>query len=125
MWADTSKRNEMKILIFLALLITGQAYAQQKKVEVSAFEAKMKGENIEINWKIAEGDLVNYWEVQGSRDGKEYIAIGLVLGPDPANNNGFKFKAKKSRVEGLKYFRVLHIDNNNYSIAGSTAAIVK
>ena len=114
----------MKIFIFLALLITGQAYAQQKTVEVSAFEARMKGDNIEINW-VSIGNSSNYWEVQGSRDGIEFTSIGLVMGPDPANNDNFRFKEKKSRVEGFKYFRVLHIDNNNIGKVGSSATLVK
>ena len=115
----------MKSLLLIAFLITGQAYAQQKTVDVSAFEARMKGDNIEIKWSIKEGQESNYWEVQGSSDGIQYKALGLVMGPDPANKNDFKFKEKKDRIGSLKYFRVLHIETNHSEVAGYAVTTVK
>ena len=115
----------MKSLLLIALLITGQAYAQQKTVDVSAFEARMKGNNIEIKWSIKDGQESNYWEVQGSIDGIQYKALGLVMGPDPTNKNDFKFKEKKDRLGSLKYFRVLHIETNHSEVAGYAVTMVK
>lgn len=107
------------------MLLTGQVYAQQKNIDVSGFEARMKGNNIEIKWSIAEGLESNYWEVQGSSDGIQYKAIGLVFGPDPASKHEFRFKERISKTAGLRYFRVLHVETNNSNNVAGYAAMVK
>lgn len=55
------------------------------------------------------GNESNYWEVQGSADGKDFHTIALVLGFDPGKKGEqYSFKGKITRPENI-FYRVAHI----------------
>lgn len=73
-------------------------------VEVSELSGKLN-----ISWCDKDGVDVDYWEIQASKDGTEFSAIGLVFGPEPGNKaNCFKFKQDKKKLgKAVVYFRVV------------------
>ena len=80
---------------------------------------------LSINWCDKAGVDVDYWEVQASKGGTEFVTIGLVFGPEPGNQaNCFKFKQDKKKLEkGVLYFRVMPMIKGAESIPSSTVQV--
>ena len=98
------------------MLINSSASAQSpapKVINIEGLAAKIDNNIILINWTSSATNENYYWEVQGSKNGKEFSTIGLVLGADPLLNGGvFKFKQEVAKMKpGLKYYRILGIEN--------------
>ena len=106
------------IRIFTVMLLINITVSAQTKVTnptvITDLKAKVENDQVIMNWVATPQNVVSYWEVQGSRDGDEFYAIGLVLGPDPSQEgNKFMFKQKLSKMKsGLKYFRVFEVQGN-------------
>lgn len=119
-------------LILAIVLHTSSAFAQQSLVPVTTsvymenVSAKIKNSHLVINWNCAAADN-NYYEVQGSIDGKLFYTLGMVLGEDPsANNKSFSFKLSVEKLKkGVKYFRVLQVDPFQNAVASNTIRISK
>jgi hypothetical protein len=68
--------------------------------------------NVFVNWTMNEGAAAAaYCEVQASKDGKNFITIGFVMGADPSKtDNTFSFKQQQAKIKpGMIYFRVLNV----------------
>ncbi len=90
-------------------------------------KAKVVGNNLQLSWGSTAGDLINYWEVQGSKDGKNFSTLGLVLGADPVSTTTkFKFKQESKKImPGMKYYRVLRVENETTAIASNMILLSK
>jgi hypothetical protein len=110
----------------LLLINTGlNAQTKNSSTEINGFAAKIENSNLLINWNSSAEGQSNYWEVQGSKDGKTFSTIGIVLGEDPAEG-GYKYKQSIAKVKpGLKYYRVLHIESDEKATASNTTAVSK
>ena len=104
-----------------------QTNSKSSNLIIERLAAKIQDNQLLINWASAEAGANNYWEVQGSRDGKEFSTIGLVLGADPQEGNGtYKFKQQIAKLKsGLKYYRVLNVEAHDRAIASNTVSISK
>ncbi len=117
-------------LLTLCSICTLASFAQLSSIpgtnsgSISNVTATVEKNNLLINWLGVAGDK-DYWEVQGSIDGKSFSTIGMVLGENPAaNQKGFSFKMPVGKVKaGYKYFRVLQIDSPETAIASNTIKI--
>ena len=102
------------IIIILTLLPAtfmafGQEPVSEKKITITKLKVNEKNRQITVEWSADAGDACNYWEVQGSADGKTFHTIALVLGPDPGKKGEqYLFKGKMTRPDDL-YYRVEHI----------------
>lgn len=93
----------------------------RKENEVLNLQALQQETTLFINWESGLVKEDDYWEVQGSVDGKEFFAIGFVMGSDPRGKvNTYQYKQAISKIKpGVKFFRVLHIENTNATIASA------
>jgi hypothetical protein len=93
--------------------------AIQSMGEIKNFQATVENNNLLVNWTAMNGENSNYWEVQGSKDGKSFTTIGLVMGADEKmEGSTFRFKQQLNKMKpGLIYYRVLHIEKNNTAIS--------
>ena len=108
--------NAMKrlILIWLILIpgifrVFGQEQVNGKYINITKLKAYEKNKLLTVEWMADAGDACNYWEVQGSADGKDFHTVALVLGPDSGKKGEqYLFKGKITRPDDL-YYRVVHI----------------
>ncbi len=89
--------------------VFGQEQVSGKSINITKLKANEKNKQLTVEWTADAGDECNYWEVQGSADGKDFHTIALVLGPDTGKKGEqYLFKGKMTRPDDL-YFRVEHI----------------
>lgn len=99
----------MFFLVLGALFTKAQTTRTDLKINISKLTAHEKDSRIIIEWSADAGDESNYWEVQGSTDGKSFSTIALVLGADPGKaGEQYTFKGKITRPNDI-YYRVVHI----------------
>lgn len=106
----------MKRLIFIWLILIagisrvfGQEQVNGKNINITKLTANEKNKLLTVEWSADAGDACNYWEVQGSADGKGFHTVALVLGPDPGKKGEqYHFKGKITRPDD-QYYRVVHI----------------
>lgn len=88
--------------------VKGQS-AITTKINITKLTAYEKDQKLVIEWSADAGNESNYWEVQGSADGKNYTVVSYVLGPDPGKTGEqYTFKGKVKRTTDI-YYRVVHI----------------
>lgn len=119
----------MKQLVFLLAfafinIIAGAQVspASSSLKSIDQLQVSLNGDNLQVLWKSTIRENANYWEVQASEDGKNFVVIGLVLGSDPKGLPGeyvFKQSSKKIR-KNLKFYRVVHIEDSNTAVASNT-----
>ena len=108
---DAMKKINIIIgIIFLgSLLVKGQQTETGLTINITKLTAHEKNNNLSIEWSADAGNECNYWEVQGSADGKDFHTIALVLGPDPGKKGEqYTFKGKITRPGNI-FYRVAHI----------------
>ena len=116
----------IKYIFTLCTFVCVFTQAKAQKPDAESFTATVNEGKLNITWKTTPGEVSNYYEVQGSEDGKTFTAIGYVLGHDPKESNHYKFKQQVSKLKkGLVFFRVLHIQNDNTATAGNTVRLSK
>jgi len=105
-----NKLNFLIVLMLLgAMLVKGQSPETATKINISKLTAYEKDNRIFVEWSADGGSTSNYWEVQGSADGKKFSTIALVLGPDPGKaGEQYTYKGKIERTKNY-YYRVVHI----------------
>ncbi len=115
-------------LLFLAIGVSAQQ-ADINTVPVVAKELKATkmGDNFLLTWKSDKKDNAGYWEVQGSEDGSNFKMLGLVMGADPSTNGSdFKFRQNhKKLIPGLKFYRVVLVENESAAIASNMIGLTK
>lgn len=118
------------LLAFAFMSVNASAQLNNNKIIPTSIEglmATLNGNNLQIDWKSNKMDDANYWEVQASEDGKSFSTIGLVMGADPKAARGYySFKQIKNKIKpGMKFFRVLHIENDDNAMASNTIGLTK
>lgn len=110
------------------LIICFNANAQlNKPADITRLEVKVENRNLLINWASSNSGIDNYWQVQGSRDGKQFSTIGLVFGEDPSTSTGnYKYKQQLGKIKpGLKYYRVLYVKDEDFTSVSETIKLTK
>jgi hypothetical protein len=111
------------LAVVVIVMINSGVFAQ--KVSIENVVAKVDHGHLTINWSSNQ-QANAYWQVQGSADGKEYSTIGFVMGNDPAAQNRFKFKQSMAKIKpGMKYYRVLLMDDAENGIASNSIQLTK
>ena len=115
---------------FILLAITVKA--QNPTIVTAGLQAEnvkatLVGNNLEVVWVKNAAAEANYWEVQGSIDGKNYSTIGVVFGADPkGNGSSYHFKQTNRKIQpGFTYYRVLHIENEKRAVASNSTRLSK
>ena len=115
------------IFAFMGVHASSQTIATIKPVATIAdLEVSHSGSNLKITWVSDIKDDVSYWEIQGSEDGQDFKAIGIVFGSDPKNVGTYTFKQTSKRIKpGYQFFRVAHIEPNNIALASNAVRFTK
>ncbi|MCP9753413.1 hypothetical protein EGI32_20875 [Ferruginibacter sp. HRS2-29] len=104
-------------------MVNSGVFAQKATIE--SVVAKVDKGHLIVNWSSNQ-QANAYWQIQGSVDGKNYSTIGFVMGNDPAAQNNFKFKQPMAKLKpGLKYFRVLLMEDAENGIASNSIQLTK
>lgn len=105
----------MTFVVFFAALATGSfGQKKQQKINITNFQV-MKGQNkVIISWSTEDKVATNYFEVEKSKDGKNFKTIVYVLGADPTKTDcecyGCFDKINTHSKES--YYRLKHVDTN-------------
>ena len=82
-------------------------------INISKLIAYEKDDRLFIEWSTDGSNKTNYWEVQGSVDGKNFSTIAIVLGSDPSKpGEQYEYKEKINSKNQVAYFRVVHISSS-------------
>ncbi|CAN5842450.1 hypothetical protein BH11BAC4_BH11BAC4_24730 [soil metagenome] len=105
--------NKLNLLIafmlMASMLVKGQSTTAKKPISITKLSVYEKANRLNIEWSADGGNESNYWQVQGSADGKKFSTIAIVLGPDPGKTGEqYAFKGKLDKTNN--YYRVVHID---------------
>jgi hypothetical protein len=101
------------------LLLSFLAFSKNitdKPVAESNLTVQIINNALVMNWSNTDG---NYYEIQASKDGKNFTTIGMVMGADPKGpGNTFSFKQQVAKLKpGKPYYRVVIITNDNQAVA--------
>ena len=93
--------NNLKIIIYLLLItvifsdnVKAQSSSEKQKITITNFKVNEKNDQIFIDWSSDRAVATNYWQIQSSKDGKEFSTFALVFGPKP------RFRPASSEAEG-------------------------
>ncbi|RYF88982.1 MAG: hypothetical protein EOO03_07110 [Chitinophagaceae bacterium] len=116
------------LLAFAFMSVNGTAQttaASKSNKSIENLTVVTEAGNVSVTW-TSTLPAENYWEVQGSEDGKSFKTIGLVLGTNPTAQDQYAFKQAKGKLQpGLKYFRVAQMQSNNTGLASDAIAVSK
>jgi len=92
---------------------------------VSNLKANVTNSNLVLNWDMPSNSVVNYCEVQASKDGKTFSTIGYVMGADPKQGaNSFSFRQQIAKLKpGQVFYRVLQVSFDEKAIASEVVKI--
>jgi hypothetical protein len=102
------------VMIFVAFSLGSKAQnVQRSKVGITNFHVEKNKDKVNINWSTG-NSRTNYFEVEKSKDGKNFKTIAYVLGADPTKTDcdcyGC-FDKINSKFKEL-YYRLKHVDTN-------------
>jgi hypothetical protein len=115
-------------LVFISLVAKAQNKEQSENPSVAKdLKASVAGNHLRLTWESGAVGNDKYWEVQGSRDGKNFSTIGLVFGSNPkTRETGFIFKQNSNKIiPGIKYYRVLLVENETSATASAMISLSK
>lgn len=90
--------------------------------QVQIFKAHIINNRLELNWQVNKSESnKTSWIIEGSRDGRIFKTIGYVWGSE---NGSCIFKQNVSQLQkGLKFYRVLSVQDENFAIASQAIKI--
>lgn len=80
-------------------------------VHLASFKAVLNGEVVNVSWKTATEYNSDYFEVQRSTNGADFIAIGTVKSRNIATGASYTFK-DETPAAGYNYYRLRTVDIN-------------
>jgi hypothetical protein len=117
------------VVLSISLFICTNSFASNTfpSVKSGNLKAEIVNNSLVMNWAIENAQDVNYCEVQGSEDGKNFTTIGYVMGATPSQaNNTFIFKQALAKMKpGKTYFRVLIISADEKATTSEVVKIAK
>ena len=115
-------------LVLLATVCKAQSpVAASNEILTQNLAVAATSTHLELTWQTSNNAPANYWEVQGSADGKSFSTIGLVLGGKEGTAiTTYNFRQTTKNIRpGFKYYRVLHIASETNAIASSVVSLSK
>jgi hypothetical protein len=103
------------VIVFTALAFAGNAQsAKQKKVNITDFQVVKNRNSIDINWSTDKTVSTNYFEVEKSKDGKNFKTVAYVFGADPTKTDCDCYGCFDKISNNAKefYYRLKHVDAN-------------
>ncbi|MBD0331835.1 MAG: hypothetical protein ICV66_04210 [Chitinophagaceae bacterium] len=97
------------ILLFINSASTGQISTNDPQMLPSS--APIENRNVILQWTVMENEKSNYFELQKSSDGINFISVGLIFTSETAGKETYMFKDIKTLKFGL-YYRLKIINND-------------
>jgi hypothetical protein len=102
------------VMLFVVFSLGSKAQnVQASKVDINNFHVEKNKDKVNINWSTRNSQT-NYFEVEKSKDGKNFKTVAYVLGADPTKTDcdcyGC-FDKINSKFKEL-YYRLKHVDTN-------------
>jgi len=99
------------VMFFVVFSLGSKAQSFPAKINITNFHVEKNKDKININWST-KNSQANYFEVEKSKDGKNFKTVAYVLGADPTKTNcncyGC-FDKTNSKVKEL-YYRLKHVN---------------
>lgn len=92
-------------------------------VTLVRFEGKLNGSVAMLNWTTASELNNDYFEVQRSTDGFEFVALGKVAGKGTTNSTSDYFYEDENLVKGNNYYRLKQVDYDGKSSYSNVVVI--
>jgi hypothetical protein len=112
-WIATEYNNQISPETF----VTIQGATVPLPIELTAFDAKLMGEEVEVKWEVASQINNDYFTVERSGDGENFEPIGQI--PGAGNSSAattYKFM-DVSPLKGMNYYRLKQTDfNGDYEV---------
>lgn len=97
-----------------------------KKVTISKLLVYEKDNRLFIDWATDGTAKTNYWEVQGSVDGKRFSTLAIVMGPDPGKaGEQYEYKGKIDTQNQAAYYRVVHVQEDGEKQPSNIIQMIK
>lgn len=111
-------------LLFFTLSFTALATSSPKLSVSGGLTVEVINNAVVMNWS---NTSANYYEIQASKDGKNFTTIGMVMGADPKGaGNTFSFKQQVAKLKpGKSYYRVVLVNSNQTATATEAVKIAK
>lgn len=82
-------------------------------IELTAFNAKCNGDKVIINWTTASERNNNYFEIERSADGINFVFISRVVSQDSNSSAPLNYSTVDNNpLNGKSYYRLKQVDNN-------------
>ncbi len=121
-------RHVFYTVAFMLVAVTAmsQSLHTQNMDTITNLSAAKTGDNIRISWGSTIAESEGYWDVQASRDGKDFKTLGLVFGSEPAQKGRYCFKEKASKIlSAFTLYRVVHIKQDYTALASEAIRLTK
>jgi len=102
------------VMFFVVFSLGSKAQnVQQSGINITNFHVKKNNDKVNISW-LTSNLQTNYFEVEKSKDGKNFKTVAYVLGADPTKTDcdcyGCFDKVNSNSKE--LYYRLKHVDIN-------------
>ena len=90
-------------------------------VKLLSFQGGLSKDQAQLNWTVAENETGNYFEVERSADGKNFITAAIVSTTQKQGNESYRYK---ETAQATAYYR-LRIVNKDKSTSYSKVLLIK
>ena len=90
-------------------------------VKLLSLQGSVYNNNVLINWSVAENESGNYFQVEKSLDGKNFVAAETIFNTTKAGNESYNYRVPKANYN---YYR-LKVFNKDQSVAYSKILLLK
>jgi len=93
------------------------------KRKIVDFKVESLNNSINLIWATQNPDNDNYFEVERSKDGKNFRTVAIVLGPDPRKSDREYDCVDKDITRNTSYYRVKHVSSTGETQFSETKRI--
>ena len=93
------------------------------KNKIVDFKVESLDNRINLIWATENADNDNYFEVERSKDGKNFKTVTIVLGPDPRKSDTQYDCVDKNITRNTSYYRVKHVSSTGKTEFSETKMI--
>jgi hypothetical protein len=112
------------IICFVFMCSTSHAQnTETGKRKIVDFKVESLNNSINLIWATQNPDNDNYFEVERSKDGKNFRTVAIVLGPDPRKSDREYDCIDKDITRNTSYYRVKHVSSTGETQFSETKRI--
>lgn len=112
-------------IVFFAFMCSTN-YAQKAgngRSKIVDFKVESVDNSINLIWATENADNDNYFEVEKSKNGKNFRTVAIILGPDPQKSDKEYDFVDKKITGNTSYYRVKHVSSTGETQFSETKMI--